>query len=254
MNDIVLMCGRGQSSAAVANALEQAFGPVPILVERKEPRSVFLRRRVRRLGLWTVTGQILFTALVVPLLRRISRSRIGAIAAAAGLDFDDRPLEKATHVVSVNDAEALEWLRSRKPRVVVINGTRIIAKRILDATDATFINLHAGITPEYRGAHGGYWALRAGDRANSGVTVHLVDSGIDTGDIVGQQRIAPGPRDNFATYPVLQLAAGLPMLIEAVRAALSGSLRTEERPGSGAIWYHPTLWQYVATGLRSGVW
>ena len=106
--------------------------------------------------------------------------------------------------------------------VVVVNGTRIIARRVLEASDAVFINTHCGITPEYRGVHGGYWALYRSDPENCGVTVHLVDPGIDTGGILAQQRIEPGPHDNFVTYPYLQLAAGLPLLVEAVGSALEG--------------------------------
>src|SRR5438093_9923670 len=46
---------------------------------------------------------------------------------------------------------------------VVVNGTRIISEAVLTASDAVFINMHAGITPKYRGVHGGYWALYNGD-------------------------------------------------------------------------------------------
>jgi methionyl-tRNA formyltransferase len=157
-------------------------------------------------------------------------------------------------VESVNSPEARDWLVRQRPRVAVINGTRIIAQRCLEATDAIFINTHCGITPQYRGAHGGYWALYANDAGNCGVTVHLVDAGVDTGGIIAQKRIAPGPGDNFATYPYLQLAAGLPLLIEAVRTTLRGALRPTAPSNEGGMWYHPTLWQYLATGLRRRVW
>jgi len=70
------------------------------------------------------------------------------------------------------------------PDVVVVNGTRIIAEKVLHSVPATFLNTHSGITPLYRGAHGGYWALVKKDRANCGVTIHVVDAGIDTGGIV----------------------------------------------------------------------
>ena len=254
MSRIVLMCCSGDSSAAIANTLIREFGDVRILVEQKEPRGLFLKRRARRLGLLAVAGQLAFVASLAPLLKRLSRRRIAEIAASNNLDLRRGNLDQATHVDSVNSSEALEWLKREQPAVVVVNGTRIIAHRILEATGATFINTHCGITPEYRGAHGGYWALYRGDRENCGVTVHLVDPGVDTGDIVAQARIEPGPTDNFATYPYLQLAGGLPLLIEAVRASLRGSLETKRRAGHGAVWYHPTAWQYVITGLRRRIW
>lgn len=251
--EVALLCGAGDSSTAIANALRREFGDVGIVVERKEPRLRFLKRRLKRLGAATVAGQLAFAALV-PLLRRASRARIGEIADEAGLDLDRSVLEAGWRVRSVNAPEVVDWLRRERPRVVVVNGTRIIARRVIEATDASFVNTHCGIAPEYRGAHGGYWALYRSDAERCGVTVHLVDSGIDTGGILAQARIEPGPRDNFATYPYLQLAAGLPLLIEAVRDALEGRLEPTSRQAESGLWYHPTLWQYLAAGLRRRIW
>ena len=65
------------------------------------------------------------------------------------------------------------------------------------------VNVHAGITPRYRGVHGGYWALAERHPEWVGTTVHLVDPGIDTGAILaqatfdvsrrGHDRHLPGP-------------------------------------------------------------
>jgi folate-dependent phosphoribosylglycinamide formyltransferase PurN len=254
MSEIVLMCGASDSSIAVANALLREFGQIPILVERKEPRSLFLRRRLKRLGLPTVAGQIAFNAVIAPVLRRRSRARIGQIVGEGGLELDRSALDRAMHVDSVNSPEAVRWLARERPRVVVVNGTRIIGRRTLAATDAVFINTHCGITPQYRGAHGGYWALWADDPEHCGVTVHVVDRGVDTGDVIAQSRVSPGPDDNFATYPYLQLAAGIPLLLDAVRTAARGRLLTVRREGDGALWYHPTIWQYLASGVRRRLW
>jgi methionyl-tRNA formyltransferase len=137
--------------------------------------------------------------------------------------------------------------------VVVVAGTRIIHASVLDAVPATFLNLHAGMTPRYRGVHGGYWALAQGDPEHCGVTVHEVDRGVDTGDVVAQARIAPTERDSFATYPLLQLAAGAPLLVDAVRAALGDRLASRPAEGPSRQWYHPTLWSYLWTRARTGV-
>ncbi len=250
---VALVCGLDDNSAAVANALKREFGEISIVVEQKEPRRTFLGRRVKRLGLLTVLGQAAFVALL-PLLRRRSRARIAEIIAGGCLDGDRRVFDEALFVSSVNGPEASEWLLRERPKVVVVNGTRIIARRVLEVSDAIFINMHCGITPEYRGVHGGYWALARTDPGNCGVTVHIVDAGIDTGGILDQKRIDPGPRDNFATYPYLQIAAGLPLLVDAVRLALKGRPRPRMTESGGKLWYHPTLWQYLITGIRRSVW
>jgi folate-dependent phosphoribosylglycinamide formyltransferase PurN len=254
MTDVALLCGRSDTSLAVAHRLRAHFGDVAILVEDKESRSRFLKRRVKRLGLLQVGGQLAFQAIAVPLLKRLSRRRIEQIKAAGGIVTDASSIETAEHVSSVNSEEALVWLQSVRPKVVVVNGTRIISKRILSATDAVFINTHCGITPEYRGAHGGYWALANRDRANCGVTIHLVDQGVDTGAILCQQRIEPTASDNFVTYPYLQIAAALPHLVETVSEALEGRHSPQAGGAQGGLWYHPTLWQYLRTGIARKVW
>jgi methionyl-tRNA formyltransferase len=110
-----------------------------------------------------------------------------------------------------------------------------------------------GITPAYRGVHGGYWALANDDRAHCGVTVHLVDAGVDTGSILYQTLIAPEADDNFATYPILQLVQGVSLMKAALRDAVAGHLAPRVGEGPSRQWYHPSLPEYWKARLRRGV-
>ncbi len=109
--------------------------------------------------------------------------------------------------------------------------------------------MHVGITPKYRGVHGGYWALVNNDTSNCGVTIHLVDPGIDTGSVIYQQQIAVTGKDNFVTYPLLQLSAGLPLLMTAIDDILQGRLTVKQGTGESRLWSHPTFGQYVYNRL-----
>jgi phosphoribosylglycinamide formyltransferase 1 len=91
------------------------------------------------------------------------------------------PMER---VPSVNSNVGRALLRKLAPYVLLVIGTRIIGNETLHALDAPFINYHAGITPKYRGVHGAYWACVEGDTEHCGVSVHLVDTGIDTGPVL----------------------------------------------------------------------
>jgi methionyl-tRNA formyltransferase len=106
--------------------------------------------------------------------------------------------------------------------------------------------MHAGITPKYRGVHGVYWALANKDPQNCGVTVHLVDAGIDTGAIISQKNITVNPQDNFVTYPLLQLAEGIPLMKKAIEDILSNRLVIQPATGESRLWHHPTIWQYFS--------
>ncbi|MGH9295027.1 MAG: formyltransferase family protein, partial [Acidimicrobiales bacterium] len=112
------------------------------------------------------------------------------------------------------------------------------------------------ITPRYRGAHGGYWALVEGRRDLVGSTLHRVDAGIDTGEVLSQATFAVTARDSIATYPLLHVAAGLPLLLEVVESVASGLPLPAARPidcGPSKLWYHPTLWSYLLHRWVGGV-
>jgi methionyl-tRNA formyltransferase len=188
-------------------------------------------------------------------LRWRGRHRIEAIVAGGGLATS--PYPGAHHVESVNDQETIRLLRTMQPTVIVVNGTRIISSDVLDAMDCPFINTHAGITPRYRGVHGGYWALVEGRPEMVGTTVHLVDEGIDTGGVLARSTFDTSRDDSVATYPYLHLVAGLPHLADHVERVLAGEkpspLDEEIPPGGTRLYLHPTLWQYVRHRFVKGV-
>jgi folate-dependent phosphoribosylglycinamide formyltransferase PurN len=253
-HDIAILGGDTPWTWALANGLRGRFGEVPIILEDKEPNASFLRRRIGRLGLLAVIGQIglaLAGRALRPLVQRRERSRV------TGEGLDATPVRSGVlRVPSANDAKTIDILNRLSPKVVVVSQTRVLVPQVLSGVPATFINVHTGMMPKYRGMHGAYWALAKGDAANCGVTVHVVDSGLDTGPIIAQARIKPSRSDNYFTYHWAQLAAGLPLLVRAIEDALSGRLapRPSKTEARARLFYHPTLWGYVWTGLRRGVW
>lgn len=250
---VVLLAIDSPGTWRVFNALDVSVGVDHVVIERQVSSRALLAARARRLGWLTVAGQVAFRIALQPLVERFSRARSAEILAGAGLSAAPAPAGRITRVPSVNAPETAAVLERLAPRVVVVAGTRIIARDLLERSTAVFINMHAGMTPRYRGVHGGYWALACGDPEHCGVTVHVVDPGVDTGDVIAQARIEPTPRDTFATYPQLQLVTGLPLLTGAVRAAIESRLEQHPTDGPSRQWYHPTAWGYLITWRRRGV-
>lgn len=250
---VLLLCTEGDSTRAVYHALNKEFDKVVVLRENKISRAELIKRRIKRLGLVKTAGQLTFMTLIVPKLRRSSSERIDEIRREYNLDDADIDGEMI-RVESVNSEAAREKIREIKPDVIVVNGTRIIGKKTLQSSDAPFINMHAGITPTYRGVHGAYWALFEGKRDLTGTTVHFVDEGVDTGTVIKQVCFPVTKRDNFVTYPYLHTGAGIPALIEAVRAALNGERNAQKSISDfpSKLRYHPTVWEYLA-GRKRGV-
>ncbi len=255
MNDakIVLLAGKGISTNILYHALKDDFAIDSIILEEPVAKKIFLKKRIKKLGLWKVTGQILFQSIIAKFLHLISAKRKKEIIKISSLDSSPLPAEKIKQVSSVNDEQCLQLLQSIAPQLVIVNGTRIISNQILESVDATFINMHAGITPKYRGVHGAYWALVNKDEQNCGVTVHLVDAGIDTGEIIFQTTITPGRRDNFVTYPLLQLAAGIPGMKKAVSDIIDGRLTKVKSPDESQLWSHPGFGQYLYNRIFKGI-
>jgi methionyl-tRNA formyltransferase len=236
-----------------ARYLAARLPALAVIVEHPMSRSLVLRRRIRRLGLAHVGGQLAFM-LFQRMQQQTAKRRIAEIARVAGLDARWPDESEIIRVPSVNSPECIGQLQRLQPQAILVVGTRMIARDVLRAVDAPYVNYHAGITPKYRGVHGGYWAKVEGDQDNFGVTVHLVDEGIDTGEVLYQARLSPTAKDNYSTYPYLQLAAALPLLERAARDAMAGTLRTQKVDLPSRLWSHPTLWHYIKAGWRSGVW
>jgi len=255
MNDakIVMLAGEGISTNILYHALKDEFAIHSIILEAPVSKTTLIKKRIKKLGLWKVTGQILFQAIIAKFLHLTSSKRKKEILATYSLDASPLPAEKITHVSSVNDEQCLELLQRIAPQIVIVNGTRIISEKILNSINATFINMHAGITPRYRGVHGAYWALANNDRENCGVTVHMVDAGIDTGEVIFQTTITPTKSDNFATYPLLQLAAGIPGMKKAIADILNRTLVKTQAGGESALWSHPGFGQYLYKRLTKKV-
>lgn len=253
-SNIVLLCSDGDSTRAVYQALCDRFGSVTVIMEPPLSRSRMVKRRIKRLGVVSAAGQVLFAGVIVPLLSRRSRKRIAEIEREYGLANERHGLNPVK-VDSVNSKETREILREVQPDVVVVNGTGIIGKKTLQSVNAPFINTHAGITPLYRGVHGAYWALAEMRPELVGTTVHFVDEGIDTGNIIDQAFFEVTEKDNFATYPYLHTAAGIPILIKAVEESISGQLKPKKGIPDlpSKLRYHPTIWEYIFNRLRVGV-
>ena len=159
-----------------------------------------------------------------------------------------------TNVTSVNNKLTRELIQKINPKLIVVNGTRIISKKVLECVDCLFVNTHLGITPMYRGVHGGYWSLALGDVKNFGATIHLVDQGVDTGGILEHVYSKPTPKDNFYTYPLLQFGSAVPKILECIDKLLQGDVSIKQiKSDSSILWYHPTIFQYIKNLVFKGV-
>lgn len=249
---VMLVCD-GASSRIIYHKLKTQCEIVAVVMEEKVSSKVLLKNRFKKLGFFTVLGQICFIILNV-ILKKFSKQRIKEIIQNYELDTSFIDIQNKISVKSINDEKVKEVLNKYDFDMVLVNGTRIIKNEILSTIDKPFINTHTGITPKYRGVHGGYWALANSDRYNCGVTVHLVDEGIDTGNVLYQSLIQINNQDSFNTYPYLQTAKAIELLRNVLNDLKNNDLKTKEPlVKESALWSHPTLFEYIKNFIKFGV-
>lgn len=157
--------------------------------------------------------------------------------------------------VDVNAAEFLAWLGDRGVDVnVSMSFNQILRLPIIGLAPKGFINCHAGALPFYRGRNILNWAIINGE-TRFGVTVHHVDKGIDTGDIILQRFADIDPEDDYASVLVKAHVLCADVLSDALVQIANGSAQRipqssihpvgfycgRRRPGDEAIdWRWPS--------------
>jgi phosphoribosylglycinamide formyltransferase-1 len=95
------------------------------------------------------------------------------------------------------DRELADWLQLRGVDLVVLAGyMHLLTAPFLERFPERIVNVHPSLLPEFPGAHAIADALTAGVET-TGVTVHYVDQGLDTGAVIRQEPVAVEPRDTL---------------------------------------------------------
>jgi methionyl-tRNA formyltransferase len=138
-------------------------------------------------------------------------------------------------------AEARADLASFQPDVVVVAAFgRILPKEILSVPKCGCLNLHPSLLPRHRGPSPVAGAILAGDRV-TGVTIMLMDEGMDTGPIVAQEETEIGPGENAGQLTMRLSKLGAELLAWAMPRWLDGKLKTTPQDETKAS-YSTVIW------------
>tara|TARA_B100000315_G_scaffold239499_1_gene258346 strand:- start:476 stop:1141 length:666 start_codon:yes stop_codon:yes gene_type:complete len=96
-------------------------------------------------------------------------------------------------VKNPNGRECESILKAINTDILLIMVGTILGENILQIPKITTLNAHAGILPQYRGLDCVRWAIFNGDKI--GVSVHVVNSGLDLGPIIARQYLSIRPND-----------------------------------------------------------
>ena len=250
---IIILARDCDSTNVVYNYLKKYFDIDTVVFEKPIARKKQFLNRAKRLGYINAISQVIFFLCIAPVIKTFSQKRKAEIFKEFDLDETGPPAQIIKRIKYANTEVGRSLLKQINPDLIIVNGTRIISKKTLESVPATFINIHTGITPAFRGVHGGYWAIAKGKKDLFGTTIHYVDTGVDTGGIIEQVFTDPPKKDNFYTYPYLQYATVLPVLKQVIQSFIDGKKPPSKLPvtADSELWFHPTIFQWLGNLKRT---
>lgn len=153
--------------------------------------------------------------LIIPTLEKIALSK--------GISYFEHD--------ATNSHELHEWLKQISPELIVVYSmSHLLKEEVLKLPSLGVINLHPSYLPKYRGPDPWFWQYYHNE-AKGGVTVHYVDKGEDTGDIINQKEyiIEKGVRSpQQQAQAINQL--GTALLLKSIGEVLSGTAKRKVQP------------------------
>ena len=235
---IMILCGRSARHLHVANALCAGGEPVAIVQETGGDWS--LKKTLRKLRPDNLTRKV---------WRWVRDRRRYAGNPEATFFFPDatpqldRP-DLVREVPHINHPDVVRLAKELQPDLICVFGTSLIRGELLDQGRLGIINLHGGLSPEYRGADCTFWALYNGEPEKIGCTLHYIDAGIDTGRLIAHvsPAVKPGDTELVLFWRAVQDSARV--YAEAIDRLAHGHPLGVVQPGKGR------LYQVKDRGLR----
>jgi hypothetical protein len=169
-----------------------SFAELVGIVEIAERRTIMWRRlraERRRVGLMRLLDVLAFRIYYrVALAADDTAWERGAIARAAEVWKAPDPAPSVLRTYDPNDETVREFLGRLAPDLAIARCKWLLRRAIYSAPRLGTFVLHPGVCPQYRNAHGCFWALACNDAGNAGMTLLAVDDGIDTGPVYGYYR------------------------------------------------------------------
>ena len=217
----------GAFSTVPLEALCRAGHPPVLVVEGLERVPGALRASMEvvpaRPGLW---DRLQSRLRVAPGSAPASAHDLAEVARRMGLDV--------VKTTNANDPKVLSVLESVAPDAYVVAGFQhLLSRRALALPRRGGLNVHPGALPEERGAAPLFWALREG-RAEVSWTIHVLDEGEDSGDVVVSGKLAFEPGEDGQQILGRVAAAAAPHLVRSVRALMAGDLVRIPQPPTDA--------------------
>jgi methionyl-tRNA formyltransferase len=188
------------------------------------------------------------SAFAVPSLHVLAeRTKVGAVVtqpdrpSGRGHKFQPTPVKSAALELGLRVYEptklktfARELAQEQHDLFALASYGRILPKELLSLPRLGALNVHPSLLPKYRGATPIQSALRNGDE-RTGVSIMLMDDGMDTGELVLQEQTEIAPDDTYGTLHDRLALYGGELLGRAIDRAESGVLESYPQTGEPSV-------------------
>ncbi len=198
-----------------------------------------------RLGLSIVKGlrRLLCTPVVNLLLAPAVRKDLYDVCREQGITIHETK--------NVHSDSGVAMVRDLDLDLLLVCGTGILKSCIFDLPRMGTINLHQGDVKKYKGAPPGFWELW-NDADEIGVTVHFVNAGVDTGDIIRQRIVPIFPYDTLSSLQDRVADISLDLYPRVLRRLVAGDYkRIQQEQDAGKQYFLPTLQQRLRLWSRT---
>ena len=182
--NIVCLSTLGVSTGYIVDRLLHAFPEMKLIRLHCEPRSRSkwskLRGIVRGRGWRRLEDRLFYSRYQARGFDQVQRVLYG------NQPIPQRPFVAELPTTAVNHISTASLLRSLQPDLMITIGAPLLKPHIYSIPQVGTINIHFGIAPYYRGEETLFWPLYYRDEQQIGVTIHQIDSGIDTGPMLAQ--------------------------------------------------------------------
>lgn len=219
---------------------------VVVLRESAERKKKRVRREIQRVG-WlrfidVLTFRIYYQLFLAAKDRAWEREEVKKLCKVFS-----RPRAPELITPAPNTAEAEAFIREAKPELVIARCKTLIAERIFTLPSIGTFVMHPGISPEYRNAHGCFWAVANGDVNNAGMTLLKIDKGVDTGPIYGYFYATPRESESHIVLQHRTVFDNLDAIREALKRIAAGEATRIDTAGRrSAEWGQPWMTRYFA--------
>lgn len=151
------------------------------------------------------------------------------------------------NIKTPNSKKFQEELKALNPDIIINQSQSIIKKDLLDVPKIGVINRHNALLPKNRGRLTPFWVLYKQEK-ETGVSIHFVEEGIDSGDIIVQKKFSVTPKDTFSSIVKKNYEIAPKAMVEAIEILETGKYQLITNDDSLATYNTiPTLkeaWAY----------